>query len=107
MKGHLADQKAVLIFKQKDGGTSALYRMRVPETNVQKLHENLIADGVAFHTIVPHKSGTDVFVVDLDGSASDAVAKVAERYNVDVTPKRASRVHRHHQRRRDSPRAAR
>ena len=87
MKGHLADQKAVLIFKQTDDGTSALYRMHTPESDVQKLHENLIKDGLVFHTIVPHTAvggGSDVIVADLDGSAHDAMAKAAERYNADV-----------------------
>jgi hypothetical protein len=87
MKGHLADQKAVLIFKQDDAGKSALYRMHVPEGDVLKLHENLIKDGLAFHTIVPHTAGggADVIVADLDGSAHDAMAKAAERYNADVS----------------------
>lgn len=88
MKGHLADQKAVLIFKQNDdpAATSALYRMHVPEGDVQKLHENLIKDGLAFHTIMPHTAGggADVIVADLDGSAHNAMAKAAERYNADV-----------------------
>jgi hypothetical protein len=86
MKGHLADQKAVLIFKQTDDGASMLYRMHVPEGDVQKLHENLIKDGLAFHTIMPHTAGggADVIVADLDGSAHNAMAKAAERYNADV-----------------------
>ena len=86
MKGHLADQKAVLVFKEGDG-TSALYRMHTPEGDVQRLHENLIKDGLVFHTILPHTGvggGTDVIVADLDGSAHDAMSKAAERYNADV-----------------------
>jgi hypothetical protein len=87
MKGHLADQKAVLVFKQNEEGSAALYRMHTPESDVQKLHENLIKDGLAFHTIVPHTEGggADVIVADLNGSAHDAMAKAAERYNADVT----------------------
>lgn len=88
MKGHIADQKAVLVFKQQDGGTSALYQMQVPESDPQKLHENLLADGVAFHTIVPHGIGSEVYVADLDGSAHDAMAKAAERYDAQVTYQR-------------------
>ena len=86
MKGHLADQKAVLIFKEGEG-KAALYRMHVPENDAQKLHENLIKDGLAFHTIMPHTKGggADVIVADLDGSAHDAMAKAAERYNADVS----------------------
>jgi thioredoxin reductase len=85
IKGHLADQKAVLVFKEGEG-KAALYRMHVPENDAQKLHENLIKDGLAFHTIMPHTAGggADVIVADIDGSAHDAMAKAAERYNADV-----------------------
>ena len=86
MKGHLGDQKQVLLFKQEDGGGSALYHMSVTTDNIQELHENLIKDGLAFHTVVPHTSGggADVIVADLDGSSHDAMARAAERYNADV-----------------------
>ena len=86
MKGHLGDQKQVLLFKQEDGGGSALYHMSVATDNIQELHENLIKDGLAFHTVVPHTSGggADVIVADLDGSAHDAMARAAERYNANV-----------------------
>ena len=87
MKGHLADQKQVLVFKQEEGGISALYRMHVGENDLVKLHQELIQDGLAFHTIVPHidGGGADVFVVDHENQAHDAMARAAERYNADVT----------------------
>jgi 8-oxo-dGTP pyrophosphatase MutT (NUDIX family) len=62
MKGDLADQKAVLVFKQKEGGTAALYHFPTHESDITKLHENLLADG----------------------SAHAAVAKAAERYHARV-----------------------
>jgi GNAT superfamily N-acetyltransferase len=84
MKGYLADQKQVLLFRQQSGGPAALYTFEAPGT-VDQIHKDLLEDGVAFHTIVPHEgSGATVHVADLDGSAHDAVAKAAERYDTTV-----------------------
>ena len=85
MKAHLADQKQALVFKQDDDGTSLLYQFQVSGRDFEALHRNLLADGLAFHTIVPHINGADVYVADIDGSAHDAVAKAAERYDAKVT----------------------
>ena len=88
MKAHLADQKQTLVFQQDDAGTALLYHFQIADRDIETLHHNLLADGVAFHTIVPHievANVVDVYVADPDGSAHDAVAKAAERYNADVT----------------------
>jgi len=83
MKGHIADQKSVLIFQQQDGGTSALSKFEA-KGELADIHRDLLADGLAFHTLVPHEGGATVYVADLDGSAADAVEKAAERYDASV-----------------------
>lgn len=83
MKGFLADQKAVLVFQQGDGD-SVLYKFHA-KGDLKSIHDNLLADGVAFHTIVPvANDAADIYVVDMDGSAHDAVARGAERYDAEV-----------------------
>lgn len=83
IKGWLADQKQVLIFQQMDGGQSVMYRFEA-KGKLADIHKGLLADGVAFHTLVPTKDGAVVYVTDIDGSAADAVKKGAERYDAEV-----------------------
>ena len=85
MKGFLADQKQVLIFQTEEGGHAALYKFTAPfNYSIEDVHANLLADGVAFHTLRPTGHGTDVYVADLDGSAHDAVDKASGRYDAQV-----------------------
>ena len=86
MKGYLADQKAVLVFKGRSTGTSVLFHFKATG-NISAIHNALLEDGVSFHTLVPTEGGADVYVADLDGSAVDAVQKAADRYDgqIDAT----------------------
>jgi hypothetical protein len=36
-----------------------------------RIHEDLLADGIAFHTLAPRPGGATVYVADLDGSAAE------------------------------------
>jgi hypothetical protein len=85
MKGHLADQKSVLIFQDKPQSGAVLYKFEA-QGDVQAIHHHLLEDGVAFHTLVPHKDdkGATVYVADLDGSIHDAVDKASSRYHSNV-----------------------
>jgi hypothetical protein len=84
MKGYLADQKQTLIFQQNKTDKAALYEFQA-KGSIDDIHSDLLKDGVAFHTIVPNDQGATVYVVDLDGSAHDAVDKAATRYDTTVT----------------------
>lgn len=84
MKGYLADQKSVLLFHDREDAPAVLYKFEVPSPDLPKVHENLLADGLAFHTIVPHAGGMSIYVADLDGSLHDAVAKASGRYGANV-----------------------
>jgi hypothetical protein len=82
MKAHLADQKAVLVFQQQDGGKVALAQFEATG-NLATIHKNLLKDGLENHTLVPTSNGARVYVVDLDGSQTAAVKKGASRYGKD------------------------
>ena len=79
MKGHLADQKAVLVFQQQPNGKAIMSQFKATG-DLAKIHKNLVRDGVMFHTVVPTKDGAWVYVVDTDGSQKEAVKKGASRY---------------------------
>jgi hypothetical protein len=85
MKAHIADQKAVLVFQEAKGGGAALYSFAA-SGEIDKIHQDLLADGVAFHTIVPTPEGPKVYVVDMEGTeeTAHAVATAAGRYDAPV-----------------------
>jgi hypothetical protein len=83
MKGHIADQKQVLIFQQTDDGPAALSKFTA-KGELAQIHKDLLSDGLAFHTLVPTSGGATVFVADLDGSAVDAIKKASGRYGSEV-----------------------
>jgi hypothetical protein len=84
MKGHLANQKAVLVFNKAQDGPHALYDLTVPGQPAET-HAALLKAGIGFHTLVPSTSGTRVLVVDTDGSLGHAVGDFAAAHNVDAT----------------------
>jgi hypothetical protein len=49
-----------------------------------RIHEDLLADGIAFHTLASTPGGAAVYMADLDESAADAIEKAAERYGSEV-----------------------
>ena len=83
MKGHIFDQKQVLVFKQEDGGKSVLAHFDA-EGDLAAIHRNLLKDGLAFHTLIPKEGGgATVYVGDLDGESFDKINTAAERYGND------------------------
>jgi len=82
MKGHLADQKSVLVFQQQERGVSVLAQFDV-KGKLNTIHKNLLKDGIENHTVVPTKDGATIYVVDLDGSSLNKIDKAAERYGKD------------------------
>jgi hypothetical protein len=82
MKGHLGDQKQVLLFRDEANGPAVLYKFAGKGT-VQEIHDKLLGQGLAFHTLVPQKEGAAVYVADLDGSLHDAVAKASGNATVE------------------------
>jgi hypothetical protein len=83
MKAHLADQKASLVFQEHPQGKAVLFDFDA-RGSLGDIHKNLLADGVAFHTLVPTQGGAKVYVVDMDGSSADAVEKGAKRYGTEA-----------------------
>jgi hypothetical protein len=79
MKGAIGDQKATLVFQEAPDGTAVLSSFPA-KGDLATIHQNLLDDGVAFHTIVPTQGGAMVYVADMDGSAVDAVKRAADRY---------------------------
>ena len=81
MKGWVADQKSVLIFQERSAGDgdSALARFEA-QGNLTEIHENLLADGVENHTLVPTATGATVYVADLENNQSAAIKQAASRY---------------------------
>ena len=88
MKASLANQKDVLVFQEATDGHEHLYSFHATGS-VEKIHQDLLADGVAFHTIVPIQGGgATIYAVDMgdNGEAtSQAVAKAAQRYGTEPT----------------------
>ena len=80
MKAHIAQQKAALVFQQDPAGKAVLASFAA-KGSLATIHDNLLADGVEFHTVIPTKDGATVYVADLDGSAHDAIEHAAQRYS--------------------------
>jgi hypothetical protein len=86
MKAHLANQKDALVFQEGEGNQH-LYSFHATGS-VEKIHQDLLEDGVAFHTIVPTQEGATIYAVDMGDSGeatSQAVAKAAQRYGTTPT----------------------
>ena len=84
MKAHLAEQKDALVFQDDPDGDQFLYSFHA-DGDLEEIHDNLLADGIEFHTVIPTKGGAMVYVADMSGDAKDAVAKGAQRYHSKVT----------------------
>lgn len=84
MKGSLANQRAVLVFKDDPEGPAALYRATV-FAKPEELHASLLKHGVPFHTLIPKGDATEVVVADLDNSLAGPVNDFAGEYHVQAT----------------------
>ena len=80
MKAHLADQKAVLVFKQQDDGITASLSQFEAKGKLEKIHKDLIKAGLENHTLVPTDDGARVYILDTDGSLIDQIEAGAKKY---------------------------
>ncbi len=77
--GRDARQKSILYFHPRPAGSADLYTLqpRKPIRNLASLANTLERAGIAFRTIVPLKSGTWIYVVDLKRDLRDEVMAAA------------------------------
>ena len=82
MKGYVADQKAVLVFHPAHTGQNFLASFDV-EGNAVDLHEQLLKDGLSFHTLQPvGEKRFRVHVFASDNATVDAVDKASAEFDV-------------------------
>lgn len=84
MKGLLAEQKAVLPFQVDRNGKDALYRLRVPSSDVESLNKTLVKLGIEFHTLEPEGNATNVWVYDQGNQIGDKIAKAGDYYDTQI-----------------------
>jgi hypothetical protein len=79
MRGWLADQKSALLFEPHQGGHA--FEASFPATGkIDAIHEQLLNQGVTFHTLEPAPGGAIVHVLGEDQATADAVSKAAKSY---------------------------
>ena len=85
--GRDARQKSILYFHPQPAGTADLYTLkpRRPVRNLASLAHTLERAGIAFRTLVPVKSGTWIYVVDLNRELRAKVTAAAKRLRARVT----------------------
>jgi hypothetical protein len=86
MKASIAEQKAALVFQDDAKGKAVLFSFPA-KGSLDKIHQDLLDDGVEFHTVIPTKGGAMVYVVDTEGDedAAKSVAKAARHQGSKVT----------------------
>ncbi len=90
--GRDAQQKSVLYFHPQPAGAAELYTLqpRRPVRNLKALANTLERAGIAFRTLVPLKSGTWVYVVDLKRDLRDEVMAAAKKLRARVRSQRGN-----------------
>lgn len=88
--GRDAKQKSILYFHPQPSGTADLYTLqpRRPVRNLKALANTLERAGIAFRTLVPLKSGTWIYVVDLKRDLRDEVMAAAKTLRARVRSQR-------------------
>lgn len=89
MKGWISAQKAVLVFSPNTAGTDAMVSFDA-KGDLKEIHNQLLQDGLAFHTLEPTEGGAKVHILvrdddDKDGSVTDAINRSSEGFNSDLT----------------------
>jgi predicted polyphosphate/ATP-dependent NAD kinase len=87
MQGYLADQKSALIFQARPDGDSVMAEFRA-NGDLATIHQNLLADGLANHTLIPAAGGARVVIVDVGGQSGAAITQGANRYGSQVVLER-------------------
>lgn len=85
--GRDARQKSILYFHPQPAGTADLYmlRPRRPIRNLAALANILERAGIAFRTMVPVKSGTWIYIVDVKRELRAKVMAAAKRLRAQVS----------------------
>lgn len=85
--GRDARQKSILYFHPQPAGTADLYTLkpRRPVRNLTALAQTLERAGIAFRTLVPVKSGTWIYVVDMNRELRAKVMAAAKRLRARVS----------------------
>src|SRR5215217_1412075 len=84
--GRDAEQKYVIYFHPKPGGTVDLYTLR-PRTrrNLVALTNELERAGIPFRTIVPLREATAIYIIDLDRDLRPKIMNAAQRLRARVS----------------------
>lgn len=84
--GRDARQKSILYFHPQTAGTADLYTLkpRRPMRNLADLAQRLERAGIEFRTLVPVKSGTWIYIVDLKRELREKVMNAARRLRARV-----------------------
>jgi hypothetical protein len=85
--GRDARQKAILYFHPQSAGTADLYTLkpRRPTRNLTAVANTLQREGIEFRTLVPVKSGTWIYVVDLKRELRPKVMAAARGLGASVS----------------------
>lgn len=88
--GRDARQKSILYFHPQTTGDAELFSLqpRRPMRNLKALANTLDRAGIAFRTLVPLKSGTSIYVVDLKRDLRDEVMAAAKKLGARVRSQR-------------------
>jgi len=84
MKGFLANQKQVLVFKEGDGDDSFIASFDA-KGSLKEVHQHLLDNGLPFHTLEPTGNGVRVHVFGMDDETADAVFAAGKHFKSDIT----------------------
>jgi len=90
--GREAEQKYVIYFHPKPGGTVDLYtlRLRARSRNLVALSNELERAGIPFRTIVPSGEIVAIYIIDLDRDLRPRIMSAARRLRANVTQESGS-----------------
>ena len=83
--GRDARQKSVLYFHPAPNGTAQLYTLQPRRRNLTALTNALERAGIEFRTLVPLKSGTWIYAVDLKRELAAKVRAAAKRLRASIS----------------------
>ena len=83
--GRDAQQKYVIYFHPKVGGTIDLYTLRPRARNLVALSNELERAGIPFRTLVPSRDTTAVYIIDLDRDLRAKIMNAARRLRARVS----------------------
>lgn len=78
--GKAFNQKSVLLFREGADGHDVAHVLVVPETNADKIHNDMLARGIEYKTVVPHPTDSGksvVHTIDFAGGATPDIEAYA------------------------------